>query len=186
LRIEDSTGKELAKNDDANNSADPSLVWTAPADGKFIAAISSLLRQGGSNYIYRLSVTEPKPGFRATVAANNFNVSPGKTNEIKVTVSRVNGHDNPLVIETSGLPAGVSLVTGEIPVKGGDVSLKLSATTEAKPFQGPFTLNVREPVSGKSVLVVNELITRSTDNGVPQGYATLAIEHTQILWLTVR
>lgn len=185
LRIEDSTGKELAKNDDANNSADPSLVWTAPTDGKFIAAISSLLRQGSSNYIYRLSVTEPKPGFRATVAANNFNVSPGKTNEIKVTVTKLHGHDKPLVIAANGLPKGVSLVAGEVPAKGGEVAIKLVAQADAKPFSGIFTLAVKEQAAGTNGFAVFEMISRGTDNGVPQGYTALVIEQTESLWLTV-
>ncbi len=186
LRIEDSTGKELAKNDDANNSADPSLVWTAPADGKFIAVVSSLLRQGGSNYIYRLSVTEPKPGFRATVAANNFNVSPGKTNEIKVTVTKLHGHDKPLVIAANGLPKGVSLVAGEVPAKGGEVAIKLVAQADAKPFSGIFTLAVNEQAARTNGFAVFEMISRGIDNGVPQGYTTLVIEQTESLWLTVR
>lgn len=186
LRIEDSSGKELAKNDDANISADPSLVWTAPADGKFITVISSLLRQGGSNYIYRLSVMEPQPSFRATIAANNFNVSPGKTNEFKATVTRAPGHDRPLVFEASGLPAGVSLVAGEVPAKTGEVTLKLIAQADAKPFSGHFTISVKDAAANIALKAPNELISRGSDNGVPQGYTTLVIEQVDKLWLTVR
>lgn len=186
LRIEDATGKELAKNDDANNSADPSLVWTAPSDGKFTAVISSLLRQGGSNYIYRLSVTEPRPSFRVTIAANNFNGSPGKTNEFKATVTRLHGHNGKLVFEASGLPADVSLVAGEVPAKTGDVTLKLIARAEAKPFSGHFTISVKDAEANITLKAVNELISRGTDNGVPQGYSSLVIEMVDALWLTVR
>jgi len=186
LRIEDTTGKELVKNDDVNNSADPALVWTAPADGKFIAVISSLLRQGGSNYIYRLSVTEPRPSFRVTIAANNFNVSPGKTNEFKATVTRLHGHNGKLVFEASGLPADVSLVAGEVPAKTGDVTLKLIARAEAKPFSGHFTISVKDAEANITLKAVNELISRGTDNGVPQGYSSLVIEMVDALWLTVR
>jgi len=186
LRVEDSTGKELAKNDDANNSADPSLVWTAPADGRFIAAIASLLRQGGSNYIYRLSVTEPQPGFRATVGADNFNVSPGKTNEVKVTVTKLHGHDKPLMIAASGLPKGVSMNAAEVPAKGGEVTVKLIAQADAKPFSGVFTLAVKEQAAGTNGFAVFEMISRGMDNGVPKGYTTLVIEQTESLWLTVR
>jgi hypothetical protein len=186
LRIEDSSGKELAKNDDANNSTDPSLVWTVPADGKFIAVISSLLRQGGSNYIYRLSVTEPRPGFRVTIAANNFNVSPGKTNEFKATVTRVHGHDAKLAFEAVGLPPGISLLVGEIPAKTGDVTLKLTAQADAKPFSGHFTIIVKDAAANITLTSANELISRGSDNGVPQGYTSLVIEQVEKLWLTVR
>jgi hypothetical protein len=185
LRIEDSTGKELAKNDDENNSADPSLVWTAPADGKFTIVISSLLRQGGSNYIYRLSVTEPQPSFRATIAANNFNLSPGKTNEFKATVTRMHGHDGKLVFEASGLPNGVSLVAGEVPAKTGEVTLKLIAQADAKPFSGHFTISVKDTAANITLKAPNELISRGSDNGVPQGYTSLVIEQVDKLWLTV-
>ncbi len=185
LRIEDATGKELAKNDDANNSADPSLVWTALADGKFTVAISSLLRQGGSNYIYRLSITEPHPSFRATIAANNFNLSPGKTNEFKATVTRMHGHDGKLVFEASGLPNGVSLVAGEVPAKTGEVTLKLIAQADAKPFSGHFTISVKDTAANITLKAPNELISRGSDNGVPQGYTSLVIEQVDKLWLTV-
>jgi hypothetical protein len=185
LRIEDATGKELVKNDDANNSADPSLVWTAPSDGKFIAVISSLLRQGGSNYIYRLSITEPQPSFRATIAANNFNLSPGKTNEFKATLTRLHGHDRPLVFEASGLPSGVSLAAGEVPAKTGEVTLKLIAQADTKPFSGYFTVSVKDEAANITLTAPNELISRGTDNGVPQGYTSLVIEQVDKLWLTV-
>lgn len=186
LRIEDSNGKELAKNDDANNSADPALVWTAPADGKFIIVISSLLRQGGSNYIYRLSVTEPQPSFRATVAANNFNLSPGKTNEFKATLTRIHGHDGKLVFEAGGLPQGVSLVAGEVPAKSGDVTLKLIAQADAKPFSGHFTISVKDMGANIALKAPHELISRGTDNGVPQGYSDLVVKEVDEFWLTVR
>ncbi len=186
LRIEDSNGKELAKNDDANNSADPALVWTAPADGKFTIVISSLLRQGGSNYIYRLSVTEPQPSFRATVAANNFNLSPGKTNEFKATLTRIHGHDGKLVFEAGGLPQGVSLVAGEVPAKSGDVTLKLVAQADAKPFSGRFTISLKDKAANITLKTANELISRGTNNGVPQGYSNLVIKEVDEFWLTVR
>jgi hypothetical protein len=46
LAVENSEGKELTRNDDAT-SADPQLEWTAPADGRFVLAVGSLLRRGG-------------------------------------------------------------------------------------------------------------------------------------------
>ncbi len=186
LRIEDSNGKELAKNDDANSSADPALVWTAPADGKFTIVISSLLRQGGSNYIYRLSVTEAQPSFRATVAVNNFNLAPGKTNELKATVTRIHGHDGKLVFEASGLPQGVSLVAGDIPAKSGDVTLKLVAKSDVKPFSGHFSISVKDKEANITQKASNELISRGTNNGVPQGYSDLVVKEVDEFWLTVR
>ena len=185
LRIEDATGKELSKNDDANNSQDPSLTWTAPADGQFTAVVSSLLHEGGTNYIYRLSITEPQPSFRATVAANNFSVAKGKTNEFKLTVTKQNGHDKPLQLEAKGLPAGVTISSAEVPAKGGDIQVKLIAAADAKPFGGPILLSLKDSASGTKTPVCHELISRGTDNGVPQGYATLVIEKVEQLWLTV-
>lgn len=186
LRIEDATGKELAKNDDANSSSDPYLLWTAPAEGKFTVVISSLLRQAGSNYIYRLVITEPQPDFKVTVTANSFNVSPGKTNEFKATVKKLHGHDRSLTLEAVGLPKGISLSAVEIPAKGGEVTLKLVAQADARPASGEFSLVVKDTATGKTDKISHELVSRGVDNGVPQGYSTLVIERVERFWLTVR
>jgi hypothetical protein len=184
LKIEDAKGKELAKDDDSSN-ADPVLEWTSPDDGVFVAAVGSVLHRGGQDYLYRLSIRPALPDVKAVVAENAFAIEPGKTNDLKVTVKRLQGFKSKLTVSAKSLPEGLDVESLEVPEKDGDVTLKLIASSDAKPFSAPIQLVVTEPESGIEHRVVAELISSGLNNGVPQGFSSLAIESTDQLWLTV-
>ena len=184
LKVEDAKGKELAKKDDTVN-ADPMLEWTAPEDGTYFAAIGNVLHRGGPDHLYRLSISRAVPGLKAVAVSNAFAIEPGKTNEIKVTVTRLHGFQSKLTVSARGLPEGLTLEPVEVPDKGGEVLLKLVASSDAKPFSGAIQIAVTETESGTEHHVVSELISSTTDNGVPQGFKKLVVESTDQLWLTV-
>jgi hypothetical protein len=184
LKVEDAKGKELAKKDDGVN-ADPVLEWTAPEDGTFFAGVGNVLHRGGPDYLYRLSISRAVPGLKAVVANNAFTIEPGKTNDVKVTVTRLRGFEPKLTLSAKGLPDGVTAESAEVPEKGGDVTLKLVASDDAKPFSGAVKVVATETESGTEHYAVAELVSSTTDNGVPQGFKKLAIESTDQLWLTV-
>jgi len=184
LKVEDAKGKELAKKDDSVN-ADPALDWTAPEDGAFFAVVGNVLHRGGPDYLYRLSISRAVPGLKAVVANNAFTIEPGKTNEAKVTVTRLHGFQSKLTISAKGIPEGVVAEPVEVPEKGGDVTVKVVASADAKPFSGAVQIVATEPESGTEHYAISELISSTTDNGVPQGFRKLAIESTDQLWLTV-
>lgn len=184
LRVEDSEGREQKKADDDRNSADPSLEWTAPNDGTFYAVVGSVFHKGGEDQIYRLEIAKTQPSFNATSAAHAFSIEPGKTNDVKVTVNRRNGHDGKLTVSAKDLPSGVTIAPVEVPAKGGEVTLKLIAAGDAKPHNGPINLLITEDGQPPR-LIPHELTGRGIDNGVPQGFTTLVIEEADSLWLTV-
>ena len=184
LKVEDAKGKELAKKNDTVN-ADPMLEWTAPEDGTYFAAVGNVLHRGGPDHLYRLSISQAVPGLKAVVANNSFAIEPGKTNEIKVTVTRLHGFKSKLTVSARGLPEGLTVEPAEVPDKGGEVVLKLIASADAKPFSGAIQFAVTETESGTEHHAISELISSTTDNGVPQGFKKLVIESTDQLWLTV-
>ena len=184
LRIEDANGKELAKNDDSAN-ADPMLEWTPPEDGTFVAAVANVLHRGGPDYRYRLSIQPVLPSVKAVVAANAFTLEPGKTNEIKVTIKRLHGLQSKLTVSARGLPEELKAELTDVSDKGGEATLKLVASADAKPSSGPIQIVVAEVDSGKEYRAVNELITSGSNNGVPNGFNKLVIEATDQLWLTI-
>ena len=184
LKVEDAKGKELTKKDDTVN-ADPMLEWTAPEDGTYFAAVGNVLHRGGPDHLYRLSISQAVPGLKAVVANNSFAIEPGKTNEIKVTVTRLHGFKSKLTVSARGLPEGLTVEPAEVPDKGGEVVLKLIASADAKPFSGAIQFAVTETESGTEHHAISELISSTTDNGVPQGFKKLVIESTDQLWLTV-
>jgi len=185
LKIENKDGKELAHNDDAEGSRDPQLTWTAPGDGVFVAAIGDLTHRGGRDYIYRLTISEAKPSVNATAASHSVVVTAGKTSEIKATVKRVNGLKLKLQLTAKNLPEGLSAADVDVPDKGGEVTLKITATDTATAASQPFQLVVRESESGTEHVVPYFMTTSGENNGVPQGYTELVINSTDQLWLTV-
>jgi hypothetical protein len=184
LKVENSEGKEQAKNDDSPGS-DPRLEWTAPADGTFVAAIGNVLHRGGADYLYRLSVRHASPSLKVTISETAFSITPGKTNELKVTLKRLHGFKAKVALSAKGLPDGVAAEPVEVPDKDGDVSLKLVASVDAKPFSGPIRVVATESESGLERRVTASLTSSTVDNGVPGGFTKLAMESTDQLWLTV-
>lgn len=184
LKIEDAKGKELAKGDDGAN-ADPMVEWSASEDGTYVARVGNVLHRGGPDYLYRLSIQAPLPALQAVVANHAFTIEPGKTNEIKVTLKRLNGLQSKLSVAVKGLPDGLKAEPTEVPDKGTDVTVKLVAAPDAKPCSGPLQFILTETGTGKVYLAIHELVTSSINNGVPSGYSKLAIETTDQFWLTV-
>ena len=51
----------LAGNDDARNSPDSMLKFTAPEDADYVLSITDHLKKGGPDYFYRIEVTSARP-----------------------------------------------------------------------------------------------------------------------------
>jgi len=184
LKVENSKGKELAKNDD-RAGRDPELEWTAPDDGTYVAAIGNVLQRGGAEYLYRLSMERATQSVRFNLTETTLAVAPGKTNEFKVTAKRLHGFKAKLTLTSKGLPEGMALEPTDVSEKGGEVVLKFAASPEAKPFSGPIQIVATEAESGIEHRAVASLTSSTENNGVPGGFTKLVIESTDQIWLTV-
>ena len=143
LRLEDEGGKQLASNDDEKGpGGDAQLEWTAPADGVYRAVAGNLFGRGGHEYVYRLSLRTPSHAVVATADADEYRVAPGKTAAVKLSVTRAPGDTAPLVAVATGLPAGVTAASVEVPEKGGDVTISITAAADSKPAAGPLRVFV--------------------------------------------
>src|SRR5690606_12876059 len=103
LSISDAAGRVLADNNDFGGSSDPLLHFVVPADGQYIAQVSDLMRDGGGEFVYRLSLGElavPTAVFPLSVPAG------------KAVAVQVSGFNLPADLRVS-LPAAAS---GEIEV----------------------------------------------------------------------
>jgi hypothetical protein len=182
LRIRDQAGKELATNDDTGTSHDPKLDWDAPADGTFRAGISDLFRKGGPDYLYRLEIRRPTPQIEAAPDADAYLIAPGKTAAIKLQVTRKNGHAAPLMAVAINLPASVTATSAEVPAKGGEVTLTLTAAADAKPASGPIRLMLlgADPNKPEANVVAYDLRKDKDKPGIPE-----LIDRVADIWLTV-
>ena len=58
LRLSDSSGKELAYDDDFRSNPDPVIYFEVPEDGEFVLAIHEALFRGRESFVYRITVVE--------------------------------------------------------------------------------------------------------------------------------
>ena len=185
LRLDDREGKQIVRNDDANESRDPALEWRAPADDEYAIALGSLTRQAGEEYFYALSIAEVQPDFKASAAVSSLAIKPGSTNDLKVTVTRLRGFTNGLELAVKELPAGLRCDPVPVPEKGGEVKLALITPADAPAHQRGISLRVRDLVTQRDRAVPFMLTGSSSNNGVPGGYRALLVDRTEVLWLTV-
>ena len=180
LCVEDKAGRQIARDDDSGGSLDPQLAWTAPADGAYVVAVSDLTQKGGSDFVYRLEMKPLRPDYKVVIDNHAYRLEAGKTNEIKLTVTRLHGHKASLGVTFTGLPEGLTAKAMEIPAAGGEVKVTLTAAAEAKAAGQPFRVlvNADDPSQPVSHAAVFEL--RPKD---PAG--DLLITHTDSIWLTV-
>ncbi len=185
VRIQDSTGKELAMNEDAS-MGDPSLIWKAPSDGTNTVVVGSSLAKAGPGYRYRLEVQPLAPAVRAVAGSASVLVEAGKTNELKITLQRIGGLEGPIRIEAGSLPEGVSAEPVEAAAGTNEATLRFVAATNAPASQRGLQLFARPGTNGMPVSILHEMATTGENNGVPQGFHQLLVNQTDWLWLTVR
>ena len=186
LAVLDGEGKELTRDDDANNSRDPVVEWKAPSSGTYSLVVGSLTHRGGPEYRYDLEVQRVGPDFQASLATPSLVVVAGATNTLKFKVKRGRGHTNDLAARVSGLPSGVRALATNLSSRAGDFEIVVVAATNAPAFSGPIHLFVTDEFTREERLGSLPLTSRTEDNGVPGGYTDLAVESIDHCWLTVR
>ena len=129
LTITDSAGKELAKAEPT--TGDPSLKFTAPADGLYFANVQDRFRgRGGNSFAYRLRLARPAPDFDLTFAIPSLSVTRGQQAILKIAARRHGTFNGPISIHLDGLPAGLSLPK-EIVLAAGQLAIDVPIKADA-------------------------------------------------------
>jgi WD40 repeat protein/mono/diheme cytochrome c family protein len=81
LTISDVAGRVLADNNDFGTTSDPLLAFTPPSDGKYVATVSDLMRDGGEEFTYRLTLGE----LAMPIAVYPLSVPTGAESEVTVS-----------------------------------------------------------------------------------------------------
>jgi len=181
MRIEDSNGKSAVRDEDGGQRGGPLLVWSAPSNGTYRLVLSDLFHQGGPEFVYRLEVGPPVSDFKVTADASMYRLEAGKTNDVKLTITRSGGYTNKLVVSVRNLPEGVTAKTAEMfSSKEKEAKISLIAGGDAKPFSGPIQIHISG--SSKDNLVRHAFV----DLGPKESRAgEMLISQTDQLWLTV-
>ncbi|MBN9518244.1 hypothetical protein J0H58_06950 [bacterium] len=144
LAITDAAGKELAKAEAADATADPSLVFTPSADGTYTVRVAERFRgRGGPDFAYRLAVTAPAPGFKLALPTDQntklpldaLSVPRGGTVKLKVVVERTGGFAGSVELAPEGLPAGLTAksITVAANQASGELAIQADASAVVRP-----------------------------------------------------
>jgi cytochrome c/WD40 domain-containing protein len=96
-------------NDDSGDrklGSDSRLTFTAPADCRYIIKVTDTRGWGGERYVYALIIRQPMPDFRVKLAGTNPTVMPGASVGFSFRAERIDGFDDSIQIDITGLPAG--------------------------------------------------------------------------------
>ncbi len=183
LSVKDSSGKTiLAQDDPSGPSHDPHLDWDAPKDDVYTASLSDRFGKGGPDYFYRLSVQRRTPQTIATPDADAYLLAPGKSTPIKLQIARREGDATPLTAVALNLPPGVTATSAQLPPTGGEVTLTLSASADAKAISAPIKLMLlgTDPAKPEARAISYDLRKDKDKPGIPE-----LIDSTADIWLTV-
>ncbi len=168
LTVHEENGKELARADaTAAGQLDPSLRFTAPADGKYLVRVAEHFpARGGAAFAYRLRIAPPATvrDFRLRLGSDVVSINRGTNAKFKVSAERIAGLNDPIALEVEGLPPGVSASNTTIAQGQSETGIILSTAKSA-------TIDATRLTIRGSVKVGEQTLTRTAtltrDRGVP-------------------
>ena len=87
------------------------MLFTAPADGSFLARVQDSRGFFGERFVYRLVVREAQPDFAVRLTEFAGTVSAGSGASFALVADRKDGFDGDIACEISGLPEGWHVTT---------------------------------------------------------------------------
>ncbi|QDT67877.1 putative subtilase-type serine protease precursor [Planctomycetes bacterium MalM25] len=138
IEILDSGGEPIVQNDDGIVH-DSTLRFLVPRTGRYTVRVSDHLGRGGATHVYRVEVTEPKPGLALTIPVlNPLKPQQGQTIAVprggrvaRLIAARRRGFAGEIAVEAHGLPRGVRLSASPIPAGKHLTLLQFEAADDA-------------------------------------------------------
>jgi hypothetical protein len=119
------------RNRDDNRDRDSRLDRTLDADGDYVVHVRDVDERGGPDFVYRLSLRSPQPGFSLQAQNDRPVLKAGSTVILDLALTRSEGFDGEVAVTVEGLPQGVTAESLTIP-KGqaaGKLTLRAAAGT---------------------------------------------------------
>jgi hypothetical protein len=159
LRLTDSTGQQLAFNDDFEDKgagldthhADSYLTATLPADGTYFIHLTDTQGQGGPEFAYRLRISGPQPDFTLRIVPSSLSLRAGMSAPVTVFALRRDGFTNAIDLSLKNAPAGFSLSGAKI--AAGEDKTKFTLKAPAQPTEKPVAISIegRALIGGQTV-----------------------------------
>lgn len=149
LRLYDSSGKQLAENDDTEDRAQGLLTHHAdsrislklPSTGTYFLQLADTQAKGGAEYAYRLRLSEPRPDFELRVAPSSVSLRRWNNEPVTVHLLRRDGFTGAVSLSLADMPAGWKLSETNIPPDK-DL-LKLSIITPPAQAEGTYPIHLQ-------------------------------------------
>ena len=159
LKLTDSSGRQLAFNDDHEDKAfgldthhaDSWLRAVLPSAGTYYLHLYDAQNQGGPEYAYRLRISPPRPDFELRIVPSSINVRAGAAVPITVHALRRDGFNGPIDLELKDAPAGFSLSGAKIPA--GQEKVRLTLSVPLQPGRPPW----RSDMEGRATIAGQEV-----------------------------
>jgi hypothetical protein len=109
-----------SNDDDASRKfgRDSRLMFTAPADGVYLARVSDVRGYGGPDFKYTLTIREPRPDFNVSLQPDKLSVAAGGGQRFVVAVDRLDDFEGAVRVDFSGIPAGYRISSPLVVEKG--------------------------------------------------------------------
>jgi hypothetical protein len=159
LRLTDSKGTELARNDDTEDKtqgllthhADSIIQFKLPKQGEYFLLVSDTQRQSGEGVNYRLELRRPNPDFELRVAPSSVNVAAGMHAPVTVHALRKDGFQGEIALSLKDAPDGFELSGARIPPGVEKVRLTLTAPLSAAGSVVALRLEGKGSASGREL-----------------------------------
>jgi hypothetical protein len=160
LVLSDSTGKQLAFNDDhedkgaglTTHHADSFIRFKLPADGSYLVRLTNQESTGGPEYAYRLRISPPEPDFALRVVPSSINIRGPSAVAVTAFALRKDGFAGEIELTLKDAPPGMKLNGGR--VAAGQEQVRFTLTGPSDPPDEPFNLTIegRATIDGKQVV----------------------------------
>jgi len=153
-----------ANDDDGERKlgSDSRLQFTAPTNGDYLVRVTDTRGHGGDRFAYRLIVRQAQPDFTVTLHGANPVVSPGSGQSFTVQAEPLDGFDEDIRVDITGLPPGFSVSTPVVIQSGHtEATGALHAALDAPP---PNDTNGTMSKVTATALVAGKPVTKEVNN----------------------
>jgi len=138
------------------------LLFTPPRDGKYLVRVTDTRGLGGDRFTYRLIVRQAKPDFKVSLTGADPLVSAGAGKDFTAVATRIDGFDEDIRVEITGLPPGFSVLTPLV-IQAGHLQARgtINASADAPT---PSEVEAKSTKATASAFINGERVTKEVNN----------------------